>query len=68
MTKWIECRPANKELMIQFPDRAHAWVASQVPGRGQMKGETIKPGVLKRSELDHVKPIRVSSRPVSAEY
>ena len=28
-------------------------------------GETKKPGVLKRLELDRVKPINVSSRPVS---
>ena len=28
-------------------------------------GETIKPGVLKRLELDRVKPINVRSRPVS---
>ena len=28
-------------------------------------GETIKPGALKRSELDHVRSIKVSSRPVS---
>ena len=28
-------------------------------------GETTKPGVLKRLELDRVKPINVSSRPVS---
>ena len=28
-------------------------------------GETTKPGVLKRLELDRVKPIHVSSRPVS---
>ena len=28
-------------------------------------GETTKPGVLKRPELDRVKPINVSSRPVS---
>ena len=29
--------------------------------------ETTKPGVLKRLELDRVKPINVSSRPVSTE-
>ena len=28
-------------------------------------GETIKPGVLERLDLDRVKPINVSSRPVS---
>ena len=28
-------------------------------------GETTKPGVLKRPELDRVTPIHVSSRPVS---
>ena len=28
-------------------------------------GETIKPGVPKRPQLDHVRPINVSSRPVS---
>ena len=30
-------------------------------------GETIKPGALKRPELDPVRPINVSSRPVSTE-
>ena len=29
-------------------------------------GEIIKPGVLKRPELDHVRPINISTRPVSA--
>ena len=29
-------------------------------------GETIKPGALKRPELDPVRPINVSSRPVSS--
>ena len=28
-------------------------------------GETIKPGVLERSELDCVTPININSRPVS---
>ena len=28
-------------------------------------GETIKPGVLKRPELDRVRPINISSRPVT---
>ena len=28
-------------------------------------GETIKPGALKRPELDRVRPINVNSRPVS---
>ena len=28
----------TKELPVQFPARAHAWVASQVPSRGQARG------------------------------
>ena len=28
-------------------------------------GETIKPGALKRPELDHVTPINISTRPLS---
>ena len=32
VAQWIECRPANQRSLVQFPVRAHAWVASQVPG------------------------------------
>ena len=28
----------NKGSLVQFPARAHAWVASQAPSRGCMRG------------------------------
>ena len=48
----------------------HLMKTKQIPGKKKedierSDGETIKPGMLKRPELDHVTPINVSSRPVS---
>ena len=31
---WVERRPANRKVAGLIPVRAHAWVASQVPGWG----------------------------------
>ena len=38
MAQWTACRPANQGSLVQFPVRANAWVASQVPSRGYVKG------------------------------
>ena len=34
VAQWIECWPALKGPLVQFPVRAHAWVAGWVPSRG----------------------------------
>ena len=36
--QWIEHWPANQGSPVQFPVRAHAWVAGQVPSRGSTRG------------------------------
>ena len=34
IARWIQCELQTKGLPVQFPVRAHAWVAGQVPSRG----------------------------------
>ena len=36
--QWIEHRVENQRVVIQFPVRAHAWVAGQVPSKGCVRG------------------------------
>ena len=38
VAQWSERRPANQRVAVQFPVRAHVWVAGQVPSRGRMRG------------------------------
>ena len=38
VAQWIECRLQTKVSPVQFPVRAHAWVAGQVPSEGQVRG------------------------------
>ena len=38
VAQWIEHGLQTKGLPVQFPVRAHAWVAGQVPSRGHVKG------------------------------
>ena len=38
VAQWIERRPVNQWVTVQFPVRAHAWVAGQVPSRGCVRG------------------------------
>ena len=38
VAQWIECGLWTKGSPVQFPVRAHAWVASQVPSGGHMRG------------------------------
>ena len=38
VAQWIEYWPANQGLPVQFPVRAHAWVASQILSRGHTRG------------------------------
>ena len=38
VAQWIECQTANQRVQVQFPVRAPAWVAGQVPSRGCMRG------------------------------
>ena len=44
---WLVCLSGlntglrTKELPVQFPVRAHAWVVDQVPSRGHMRGNHI---------------------------
>ena len=38
VAQWIECWPANQRALVQFPVRAHAWVAGQVSSWGRMRG------------------------------
>ena len=33
--QWIECQPVNRRVAGSIPIGAHAWVAGQVPSRGQ---------------------------------
>ena len=37
MAQWTACRPANQGSLVQFPVRANAWVAGQVPSRGHAR-------------------------------
>ena len=36
--QWIEHWPVSQRSPVQFPLRAHAWVAGQVPTQGHMRG------------------------------
>ena len=38
VAQWIEHGPTNQRVTVQFPVRAHAWVAAQVPSRGRTRG------------------------------
>ena len=38
MAQWIEHQPANQGSLVQFPIKAHAWVAGQVPSLGGVRG------------------------------
>ena len=38
MAQWSEYQPENQRSLVQFPVRAHAWVAGQVPSRGHARG------------------------------
>ena len=38
VAQWIECRLQTKGSPVQFPVRAHAWVAGRVPNKGHMRG------------------------------
>ena len=38
VAQWIEHRLPTKGLPVQFPVRACAWVAGQVPNEGHMRG------------------------------
>ena len=38
VVQWVERWPVNRRVAIQYPVRAHAWVAGQVPSRGHSRG------------------------------
>ena len=38
VAQWVEHQPTNQVSLVQFPVRAHAWVAGQVPSWGCVKG------------------------------
>ena len=38
VAQWIEHGVRTKGSPVQFPVRAHAWVAGQVPSKGCMRG------------------------------
>ena len=38
VAQWMEHWPGNPGSPVRFPVRAHAWVVSQVPSRGHMRG------------------------------
>ena len=38
VAQWIEQGPANQRSPVQFPVRAHGWVAGQVPSQGCRRG------------------------------
>ena len=38
MAQWIECRLRTKGSLVQFPVRAHAWVAGQVLSGDNARG------------------------------
>ena len=48
--------PRTKGSLVQFPVRAHAWVAGQVPSRGRTKGNhtlmflSLPPSLLSNNE------------------
>ena len=41
VAQWIECWPANQRPLIQFPLKAHAWVAGQAPSWGCARGNGL---------------------------
>ena len=43
VAQWIECGPANQRLLVQFPVRAHAWIAGLVPVGALEKQPYIDP-------------------------
>ena len=38
VAQWIECGLLTEGSPVQLPIRAHAWVASQVPSGGHVRG------------------------------
>ena len=36
--RWLGTRLQTRRSLVQFPVRAHAWVAGQVPSGGRMRG------------------------------
>ena len=51
VAQWIECHLRIKGSPVQFPVRAHVWVAGQVPSRGHSRQPHI--GVSLSSSLPH---------------
>ena len=50
--------PQTGRLLVQFPVRAHAWVVSQVPSRGHMRGNhTLMFPSLKINKIKKIKNI-----------
>ena len=41
VAQWIEHRPAKQRVTGSIPSQVHAWVASQVPNRGCMRGNRL---------------------------
>ena len=37
VAQWIQCGLRTKGSPVQFPVRAHAWAAGQVPSRGRVR-------------------------------
>ena len=42
VAQWFVCRPTKQRAPVQFPVRARAWVAGQVPRWGYVKGNRSK--------------------------
>ena len=38
VAQWIKHWPVDRKVLVQFPVRAHAWVAGQVPSLGCARG------------------------------
>ena len=38
VAQWLSASPGTKGSPVQFPVRAHAWVAGWVPSRGRVRG------------------------------
>ena len=41
VAQWTEHQLVTKRLLVQFPIRAHGWVAGKVPGMGGVRGNPI---------------------------
>ena len=61
ITQWMKCQPVNQRVAVQFPVRARAWFAIQVPSKGHARGKhTLMFVLLSFSLPTHSLKIKIS--------